>query len=71
MTNLVVFGVSIAAVARLVVFGLPIAIWVRFLSQVATVAAGWYLLATFGYALLLLAWAQALTVVLLRRRPTT
>ncbi len=31
----------------------------------------WYLLATFGYALLLLAWAQALTVLLLRRRPTT
>ena len=31
----------------------------------------WYLLASFGYALLLLAWAQALTVLLLRRRPTT
>lgn len=31
----------------------------------------WHLLATFGYALLLLAWAQALTVLLLRRRPTT
>lgn len=31
----------------------------------------WYLLATFAYALLLLAWAQALTVLLLRRRPTT